>query len=76
MAIRRDPIFLEYDVWRELRLVAKAQTDEGNIVTADQVANDLLRVVLTERWPQLQQHQKEVAKLEKQLIKTLGGNGT
>jgi hypothetical protein len=71
VAIRRDPIFLEYDVWRELRLVAKAQTDEGNVVTADQVANDLLRVVLTERWPQLQAHQKQVAKLEKELIKTL-----
>lgn len=72
MSIRRDPIYLEYDVWRELRLIAKAQTGEGNIVTADQVANDLLRVTLTERWPQLLEHQKQVAKMERQLIKQLG----
>ena len=72
MSIRRDPIYLSYDVWRELRLLAKAQTDEGNIVTADQVADDMLRQVLTERYPQLQKHQKDVAKLERDLIKTLG----
>jgi hypothetical protein len=75
MSIRRDPIYLEYDTWRELRLLAKAQTDEGNIVTADQVANDMLRKALTDSYPQLQEHQKQVAKLERELIKTLGGNG-
>lgn len=73
MGIRRDPIFLSYDVWRELRLIAKAQTDEGNIVTADAVADTMLRQVLTERYPQLRDHEKQVAKMEKELIKTLGG---
>ena len=73
MGIRRDPIYLTYDVWRELRLLAKAQTDEGNIVTADQVADTMLRQVLTERYPQLREHEKEVAKMEKQLLKTLNG---
>lgn len=76
MSIRRDPIYLSYDVWRELRLLAKAQTDEGNIVTADQVADDMLRATLTAKYPQLSEHQKAVAKMEKALIKTLGGNGT
>ena len=75
MSIRRDPIYLSYDVWRELRLLAKAQTDEGNIATADGVADTMLRQVLTEKYPQLREHEKQVAKMEKELIKTLGGNG-
>ena len=74
MSIRRDPVYLSYDVWRELRLLAKAQTDEGNIVTADQVADTLLRSVLTERYPQLRDHEKEVAKMERELLKRLNEN--
>jgi hypothetical protein len=76
MSIRRDPIYLSYDVWRELRLLAKAQTDEGNILTADQVADEILRQVLTERYPELREHEKQVANMEKELIKTLGREET
>jgi hypothetical protein len=75
MAIRRDPIYLSYDVWRELRLLAKAQTDEGNIVSADQVADEMLRQILSEKYPQLGEHQKKVVKMERELIKTLGNGG-
>jgi hypothetical protein len=70
--IRRDPIYLSYETWRELRLLAKAQTSDGNIMTADQVADEILRQVLTERYPELRQHENEVAKMEKELIKKLG----
>jgi hypothetical protein len=72
MPIRRDPIYLSYETWRELRLLAKAQTSDGNIMTADQVADEILRQVLTERYPELRQHENEVAKMEKELIKKLG----
>jgi hypothetical protein len=75
MSIRRDPIYLSYDVWRELRLLAKAQTDEGNIVSADQVADEMLRQMISEKYPQLGEHQKKVGKMERELIKTLGNGG-
>jgi hypothetical protein len=71
MAIRRDPIFLTYSVWRGLKLLAKARTDEGHIITADQLADEMLADVLNSRYPQLAELQKQVSKLEKDLLKTL-----
>ena len=72
MAIRKDPIFLTYPVWRGLRLLAKARTEEGHIITADQLADEMLAEVLHAKYPQLAELQKQVAKLEKETIKTLG----
>ena len=72
MAIRKDPIFLTYGVWRGLRLLAKARTEEGHIITADQLADEILSDVLNTKYPELQELQKQIEKLEKQTIKTLG----
>jgi hypothetical protein len=40
-------------------------------VTADSLADGLLRDAITEQHPQLFEHQKEIAKMEKELIQTL-----
>ncbi len=71
MSIRRDPIYLSYGTWRALRLIAKAKSEESNIVTADQLADEFLSAIITQKYPQLFEHQKHVAKLERELIKTL-----
>lgn len=71
MAIRRDPIYLSYGTWRALKLIGKARSDEGNIVTADQLADEMLQALLKEKYPQLTEHQKKVEKLERDLIKSL-----
>jgi hypothetical protein len=80
MPIRREPTYLSREVWRALYLVAQARStkldDQGlhKITTADEMADDLLRELITEKYPQLLEHQKAVAKLEKEVIKTLGGD--
>jgi hypothetical protein len=71
MGIRREPTYLSYEVYRSLRLLAKARTDEGHIITADQLADEMLSEVLNAKYPQLQELQKQVAKLEKETIKSL-----
>lgn len=73
MSIRRDPIYVSLEVWRWLRLIAKSEgaPEEGRIVTADEIADHILRQSIREQHPQLAEHQKEIDKLEKQLIETL-----
>jgi hypothetical protein len=77
MSIRREPTYLSTDVWRSLWLLAKANSpktdDQGmsKITTADEMADGLLRGIITEKYPQLLEHQKAVSKLEEQLLKTL-----
>jgi hypothetical protein len=79
MAIRREPTYLSRDVWRALYLVAQARAtqldDQGlpHASTADEIADQMLRELITEKYPQILEHQKAVAKQEKELIKTLGG---
>ncbi len=76
MSIRRDPILLSYDTWRWLRLLAKSESspEDGRIMTADEMADNLLKQVIKEKWPQLMEFQKETDKREKELIKTLNDN--
>lgn len=73
MSIRRDPIYIQGDVWRALRLLAKAQSapEEGRIYTVDEIANGMLLKGIREAFPQIFEHQKAVDKLEKEIIKTL-----
>jgi len=75
MNIRRDPIYLSSEVWRACWLLAKARSPEpnegGHIMTADQMADDLLRDILNEKFPKLLEHQKTVEKMERELLKNL-----
>ena len=73
--IRREPTYLSTDVWRALWLLSKAMDDDSaefaRKVTPDSVADDILRETLKTKYPQLFEHQKQVAKLESELLKTL-----
>ncbi len=74
--IRRDPIYLTTEVWRWLRLLAKAETNErgGGVngpITVDEIADQILRQAIREQHPQLADHQKQIEKLEKQLVEAL-----
>ena len=75
MNIRHTPIHVTNDVWRALYLLAKAKTpgpgEGGRIVSVDIMADDLLQIAIKEKYPQLFEHQKQVAKLEAELIETL-----
>lgn len=75
MTIRREPTYLSTEVWRALWVLAKSMRPEdgepGRVMTADHLADDLLRATIRDKFPQLLEHQKAVEKLEKELIKTL-----
>jgi hypothetical protein len=72
--VRREPFYLSYPVWRALRLLAKAQSDEVHQISADQLADEMLADLIAEKYPQLVQHMRAADKLEREVIKTLGGN--
>ena len=71
MSIRRDPVYLSYDVWRALRLLAKSKSEpaENRILTVDQLADQMLSEIIVEKYPQIIEHQKQIDKLEKELLK-------
>ena len=80
MSIRRDPIYLSSEVWRALWVLAQARgsrTDSQGfqiMATPDEVADEFLRESITKKHPQIFEHQKEVRKMEKALIKAIGGD--
>ncbi len=79
MSIRRDPIYVSTEVWRWLRLLAKADNAKGKnqevndmgIITADGIADQILRQAIREQHPALVEHTNQIEKLEKEIIKTL-----
>jgi len=71
MKLRDKPIYLSYEVWRALWLLAKSQTGEDHITTADAIADQILHQAIREQYPQLMTHQAEIDKLEKKLIESL-----
>src|SRR4030095_17215448 len=79
MSIRREPTYLSSDVWRALWLLARAKgtqmDDQGltKIPSADEMADTILRYAIKEKYPQLLEHQKAVDRMEKELIKAIGG---
>jgi hypothetical protein len=73
MGIRREPTYLSYEVYGALRLLAKSRRTETDLITADQLADEMLLAAITQQYPALLEHQRQVAKLERGLLKTLGG---
>jgi hypothetical protein len=75
MSIRRDPIYLSSEIWRALWILAKSKSPkEGErLMTADEMADEMLREAIKLHFPQLLEHQKQVAKMETDLVKSLGG---
>ena len=54
-------------------MLSKAQPDLPGkpSVTPDAIADGLLREAIAEQYPQLLEHQKQVSKMEAELLKTL-----
>ena len=81
--IRRDPIYISTEVYRWLRLLAKADfetvrasgefsnPDRPTIKTADEIADTMLRQAIREQHPTLADLQKQINKLEDETIDTL-----
>jgi hypothetical protein len=74
MALRREPTYLSFEVYRALRLLAKSKDNgEGRpIITVDELADELLAEVLVARYPKITEHLRQVDKLEREAIKALG----
>ena len=67
--IRREPTYLSREVWRALWVLARSRASEnGQPMSADEMADSLLRKTIKEQWPQIFVHQKRIDELEKKLI--------
>src|SRR6185369_1575110 len=81
MTIRDKPIYLSTEVYRWLWLLAKAEPRPQNeqdsrdsriaMVTPDEIADQLLRQAIREQHPSLAEHQAQIEKMEKELVKKL-----
>lgn len=76
MSIREKPIYLSNEVHRALWIVAQvtdSKQDGAGIRTAtpDEIADDILRLTLRERFPTIFDHLVQVDKARKELIKSL-----
>ena len=75
MSERRKEIYVSGDVLHSLIMLARAQNgDDENPqrrVTADEIADKILRGHIKEHYPQLEAHRKTVDKMENELIESL-----
>lgn len=75
MGERRKEIYVSGDVLHSLILLAQAQNgdaeDMQRRVTADEIADKILRGHIKEKYPQILEHEKHVAKLQREVIATL-----
>jgi hypothetical protein len=78
MSYRQAEVHVSYEVLDSLWLIAKANPTVGVAAgdpdrksTADAMADELLRKLIKEKFPQLSEHRKKVAADERELIKTL-----
>ena len=74
MSLRREPTYLSRSTWWALKIIADSWSDETHKVTADELADKFLSELINERYPSIVKFQKEVGKLERDIIKTLYGN--
>jgi hypothetical protein len=82
MNLRREPTYLSSDVWRACWLIAKwrsTRLDEQGLartISTDEIAVELLRGTLKEHYPFLLEHQRQVTKMEDELLKRLEEKAT
>jgi len=67
----KKPIYVSTSVFRACLVLAKMQTSEGKPFTADEIADSILRQYVEMKYPAILEHQKEVAKMEEKLLKSL-----
>jgi hypothetical protein len=77
MNLRREPTYLSSDVWKACLIIARyrsSQTDGQGLhrtTSVDEIAVELLRGAIKDKYPQLLAHQKKVEKEEEELIQSL-----
>jgi len=73
MSERRYQIYIAGDILHSLALIARSRppSEENRFSTAEDVAEEMLLAALKEKFPQLFDHQKAVAKMERELVKSL-----
>lgn len=82
MNLRREPTYLTSDVWKACWLIAKFRSgkldDQGlsRATSPDEIAVELLRGAIKEKYPWLIEVQKAQAKLEDEAIKRLAEGGS
>lgn len=72
--IRREPTYLSTDTWKACLMLSKSglmAASTTDIPSPDMVADSLLREIITQKYPQLLEGQKELDKLEKKIIEAL-----
>jgi hypothetical protein len=71
----RYQIWIEGDLLHSLMIIAQTPPpkEDNRYSTAEDIAEEFLRTALKEKYPQLLDHQKAINKMEKELLKTLGG---
>ena len=69
--MRDKATYLETDVWRALWLLSRARSHDQHNVTVEQLVDEILRSHITQKYPQLFQHQKAIEKLDKEILKDL-----
>jgi hypothetical protein len=65
-------LFVSKSVFRALWLLGKSKSTDIAKITADELADGYLRAMISSEHPQLFEHQKQIDKMEKELLKTLG----
>ena len=69
MTIRREPTHLSTEVWRGCWLIGQSIGDEmGRCLSADAIADTLLRRIITEEYPEVFEFRKKTDKMERDLI--------
>jgi hypothetical protein len=73
MSDRRYQIYISGDLVHSLALIAQSRppSEEKRFSTVEDVAEEMLRMSITTKYPQLAELGKTVAKLEKEVIQTL-----
>jgi len=71
--MRKRELYIEADLLDALWTLARARTSrsEDHVTTADQMADFILRKAISEKWPQIFEHQNRIAKLEREVIGTI-----
>jgi hypothetical protein len=67
-------VYLSKDIWRGFWLLAKARNSGApgtSIHTIESLVDEILRKELTEKHPQVFEHQLQIDKLERELLKNL-----
>ena len=67
----KKPIYVSTSVYRALWMLGKSRSNELMKITPDEIADITLRTMIDTQHPQLFEHQKKIAKMDDEIIKSL-----